>query len=47
MVVMTGYPLAEGGKDLLEQGIVAWLQKPLDGETLGIAIRKILDTEDG
>ena len=47
MVVMTGYPLAEGGKDLLEHGIVAWLQKPLDGETLGIAIRKILDTEGG
>jgi CheY-like chemotaxis protein len=45
MVVMTGYPLEEGGKDLLEQGIVAWLQKPLDGETLGNAIRRILDTE--
>jgi PAS domain S-box-containing protein len=43
MVVMTGYPLAEGGKDLLEQGIVAWLQKPLDGETLGKTIRKILE----
>jgi DNA-binding NtrC family response regulator len=43
MVVMTGYPLAEGGKDLLEQGIVAWLQKPLDGETLGKAMRKILE----
>lgn len=47
MVVMTGYPLDEGGKDLLEQGIVAWLQKPLDGEKLGKAMRKILDDEAG
>jgi PAS domain S-box-containing protein len=45
MVVMTGYPLEEGGKDLLEQGIVAWLQKPLDGETLGRAMREFLEQE--
>lgn len=42
MVVMTGYPLAEGGKDLLEQGIVAWLQKPLDTDTLARTMRKVL-----
>jgi len=46
MVVMTGYPLAEGGKDLLEQGIVAWLQKPLDGDTLGKTMRQILEAEE-
>jgi len=42
MVVMTGYPLAEKGKDLLEQGIVAWLQKPLDAETLSRTLQKVL-----
>lgn len=42
MVIMTGYPLAEGGKDLLEQGIVAWLQKPLDADTLARTIRSVL-----
>jgi len=42
MVVMTGYPLVEGGKDLLEQGIVAWLQKPLDADTLARTIREVL-----
>jgi PAS domain S-box-containing protein len=43
MVVMTGYPLAERGKDLLEQGIVAWLQKPLDADTLARTIKKVLN----
>jgi PAS domain S-box-containing protein len=42
MVVMTGYPLAEKGKDLLEQGIVAWLQKPLDSDTLARTLQKVL-----
>ncbi|NIM93048.1 MAG: response regulator [Anaerolineales bacterium] len=42
MVVMTGYPLAERGKDLLEQGIVAWLQKPLDSDTLAKTLRRVL-----
>jgi CheY-like chemotaxis protein len=42
MVVMTGYPLAERGKDLLEQGIVAWLQKPLDADTLARTLQKVL-----
>jgi signal transduction histidine kinase/CheY-like chemotaxis protein len=45
MVVMTGYPLAEGGKDLLEQGIVAWLQKPLDVEILARTMRQVLALE--
>jgi two-component system cell cycle sensor histidine kinase/response regulator CckA len=42
MVVMTGYPLAEKGKDLLEQGIVAWLQKPLDSDTLARTLQRVL-----
>jgi len=43
MVVMTGYPLAEKGKDLLEQGIVAWLQKPLDVDTLARTLQRVLN----
>jgi YesN/AraC family two-component response regulator len=43
MVVMTGYPLAEKGKDLLEQGIVAWLQKPLDADNLSRTLQKVLN----
>lgn len=42
MVIMTGYPLAEKGKDLLEQGIVAWLQKPLDSDTLARTLQRVL-----
>lgn len=42
MVVMTGYPLAEDGKDLLEQGIVAWVQKPLDTDLLARTLRNAL-----
>lgn len=44
MVMMTGYPLAERGKELIEQGIVAWIQKPLDAETLARTIKKVLGT---
>jgi PAS domain S-box-containing protein len=45
MMVMTGYPLAEKGKDLLEQGIVAWLQKPLDSDTLARTLQKVLSQQ--
>jgi signal transduction histidine kinase/CheY-like chemotaxis protein len=47
MVVMTGYPLAEEGKELLEQGIVAWVQKPLDVETLAQTLRSVLFDQHG
>ncbi|HKZ54289.1 MAG TPA: ATP-binding protein [Anaerolineales bacterium] len=40
MVVMTGYPLAEGGRELLEQGIVAWIQKPMDTEDLARVLQE-------
>jgi PAS domain S-box-containing protein len=42
MVMMTGYPLAERGKDLIEKGIVAWIQKPLDADTLARTIKKVI-----
>ena len=28
MVIMSGYPLEQDGRSLLEQGIVAWISKP-------------------
>jgi len=40
VAAMTGYPLDDEGDDLLSEGFVAWVQKPLD---LGALIR-ILDT---
>lgn len=42
MVVMTGYPLAEGGRELLEQGIFAWVQKPLNLQALAQTLRSAL-----
>jgi len=43
MVVMTGYPLGGGTRELLEQGKVIWIQKPMDSDTLAHAIRQALD----
>jgi CheY-like chemotaxis protein len=28
MILITGYPLEDGGSELLAQGIVNWVQKP-------------------
>ncbi len=41
-VMMTGYPLGEERHQLLEQGIVDWLQKPLDLEILAQTVHRIL-----
>ena len=43
MIVMTGYPLDEVGRQLLEQGIVGWVQKPLDGIIISRMVRKALN----
>lgn len=34
VVMMTGYPLGEGTRELLDRGSVIWLQKPLSTKTL-------------
>ncbi len=34
LIIMTGYPLEDGGKQLLEQGIIDWLPKPFDAGNL-------------
>jgi hypothetical protein len=40
---MTGYPTGQGTRELLDQRKVNWLQKPFTTETLGKALRQMLD----
>ena len=42
VVMTTGYPLEEEGKQLLAQGIVDWLQKPMSPAQLAQAVRRAL-----
>jgi nitrogen-specific signal transduction histidine kinase len=42
MVVITGYPLSDGGKALLEQGITDWIQKPFSSEKIAQVVHKVL-----
>lgn len=42
MIVMTGYPLEEEGRDLLEQGIVEWIRKPFSPDALSAKLNKLL-----
>jgi two-component system, cell cycle sensor histidine kinase and response regulator CckA len=43
MMIMTGYPLEDRGKALLEQGIVDWLQKPFSAEQIARKIHAALE----
>ena len=43
VIVMTGYPLGGGTRELLEQGRVFWIQKPLDTASLSRAIRQAFE----
>ena len=46
LIVVTGYPLDRGGKEMLKQGVVAYIQKPLQVEVIAQAVRNaILDRE--
>jgi PAS domain S-box-containing protein len=42
MLLITGYPLDEGTRELLESNLVSWIQKPVDKKTLSASIHKIL-----
>ena len=46
MMVMTGYPLKEDTRELLERGGVTWLAKPIHMRSLVRAIQKVLKTEN-
>jgi PAS domain S-box-containing protein len=43
MIVMTGYPLKDDGRALLEQGIVDWVAKPIAASDLVAKVRATLD----
>jgi two-component system cell cycle sensor histidine kinase/response regulator CckA len=43
MLLITGYPLDEGTRELLESNLVSWVQKPVDKKTLADSIQKILN----
>ncbi len=43
MLLITGYPLDEGTRELLESNLVSWVQKPVDKKTLANSIQKILN----
>ncbi len=43
MMIVTGYPLEQEGRSLLEQGIVDWLQKPFTVKQLTTSVRQVLD----
>jgi two-component system cell cycle sensor histidine kinase/response regulator CckA len=45
VIFMTGYPLKEDTRELLEAGGVTWLAKPIHMRSLARAIRKVLSTE--
>jgi PAS domain S-box-containing protein len=42
VMVATGYPLADEGKNLLERGVIAWIQKPFSASKLALKIREVL-----
>ena len=42
MIVITGYPLSDGGRTLLEQGVTAWLPKPFSADELARAVQAAL-----
>jgi CheY-like chemotaxis protein len=47
IMMMTGYPLGRGTRELLDQGKVTWIQKPLDSKSLGRSVREALTQEEG
>jgi nitrogen-specific signal transduction histidine kinase/ActR/RegA family two-component response regulator len=45
MIILTGYPLDQGGQELLSQGIVDFLQKPIHVEDFARAIHEALESQ--
>jgi two-component system cell cycle sensor histidine kinase/response regulator CckA len=42
MMVMTGYPVTNGGRELLKQGIMGWIAKPFSTDEIAQAVRQAL-----
>lgn len=45
MMVMTGYPMSDNTRGMLEEGGVTWLAKPIHSRSLVRAIQKVLNQE--
>jgi CheY-like chemotaxis protein len=45
MMVMTGYPMSDNTREMLEEGGVTWLAKPIHSRSLVRAVRKVLQQE--
>jgi len=45
VIIMTGYPLGGGTRELLEEGRVSWIQKPLNTASLSAAVRQAFDDQ--
>jgi signal transduction histidine kinase len=45
MMVMTGYPMSDNTREMLEKGGVTWLAKPIHSRSLVRAVRKVLQQE--
>jgi CheY-like chemotaxis protein len=43
LLLMSGYPLGSDTHQLLEEGSVVWLQKPLTEATLARTLRQVID----
>ena len=43
MIVMTGYPLADEGRSLLQEGIVDWIHKPFSPQAIAGKLRHLLE----
>jgi len=42
MILMTGYPLGDGTRELFDQQKVAWMIKPFSDEDLARVLRRVL-----
>jgi len=47
MVMITGYPLGEGTRELLDRRQVSWIQKPVDANTLAQTVHMLLAGDGG
>lgn len=43
VMVATGYPLDDKGKELLERGVLAWIQKPFSTREIALKVRQVLN----
>ena len=47
MVMITGYPLGDGTRELLDRSQVSWIQKPVDANTLAQTVHVLLAGDGG